>query len=90
MDATYLDIRSAHGRVWPVERKRETVRCVIPKSGRSVNVMDATYLDIRSEKRETGMAASSTICSVEISRTSESQFARMQILARHRERKNAR
>ena len=48
----YLDIRSAHGYVWSVERKRET-----------------------------GMAASSTICSVERSRTSESQFARMRDLA---------
>ena len=60
MDAKYLDIRSAHGHVWPVDQKRET-----------------------------GMAASSTICSVERSRTSESQFAHMQILARPRERKNA-
>ena len=24
IDATYLDIRSTHGRVWPVERKRAT------------------------------------------------------------------
>ena len=60
MDATYLDIRSAHGRVWPVERKQEA-----------------------------GMAASSTICSVERSQTSKSQFACMQILARPCELKNA-
>ena len=64
----------------------------------SVNVMNAMYLDTQSvhgciwpveRKRETGMAASSTICSVEGSQTSESQFARQQILARPRERKNA-
>ena len=52
MDATYLDIRSAQGRVWPVERKRET-----------------------------GMAASSTIFYVRRSQTSESQFACMRYLA---------
>ena len=61
MDATYLDIRSMHGRVWPLEWKRET-----------------------------GVAASSTICSFERSQTSESQFTRMQILARPYEHKNAR
>ena len=43
MDATHLDIQSAHRRVWPVEQKQET-----------------------------GMTASSTICNVERSRTSES------------------
>ena len=61
--------------------------------------MDTTYLEIRSahghvwleeRKRKTGMAASSTICNVERSRTSESQFACMQILARPHEHKNAR
>ena len=71
---------------------------VIPKSWRSMNVMDATYLDIRSahgcvwpveQKRETGMAASSTIFNVGRSRNSESQFAHMQILARSHKRKNA-
>ena len=59
MEAMYLDSRSMHGCMWPVERKRET-----------------------------GMAASSTIISVERSQTSESQFALMQILARPYERKN--
>ena len=60
IDATYLDIRSAHRCVWPVEREWET-----------------------------GMAVSSTIFNVGRSRTSESQFAHMQILARSCKHKNA-
>ena len=64
-----------------------------------MNVIDATYLDIQRVhgrvwpvewKQETNMAASSTICNVRRSQTSESRFACMQILSRSGDHKNAR